>query len=232
MFTRSAAFYDGLYAGKDYGLASAYLTSALRQLHPQARSLLEVACGTGRYLEHLQKDFTVAGLDINAELLAIARQRLPAAPLHDGDMTGFDLGTRYDVVACLFSSIAYVRTAEALTRTIIAMAAHVAPGGILAIEPFFPPERYWTGHLVMNTTDLPDMKIAWMYVMQRQGDIGIMDIHYMVAQAGGVDTFNEVHELGLFTDVQFVAAFAAAGMTARYDAVGPMGRGLYLAQRT
>ena len=39
--------------------------------------LLEGACGTGRYLEHLAHHFDVAGFDLDSEMLTEARRRLP-----------------------------------------------------------------------------------------------------------------------------------------------------------
>ena len=101
MFTKSARFYDNLYAFKDYGAASAKLRDTVRDLHPTARTLLDVGCGTGRHLAHLAKDFSVEGLDVNPELLSVARARNPNVPLHQADMTQFALQRRFDVVACL-----------------------------------------------------------------------------------------------------------------------------------
>jgi ubiquinone/menaquinone biosynthesis C-methylase UbiE len=231
MYSGSAGLYDAIYAGKDYASASSVVTRAIRAVKPAAHSLLEIACGTGRYLEHFQKSFTVEGLDINPDLLKQAAQRLPGCTFHLADMTGFDTGKTYDVVACLFSSIVYVQTVERLNMAVAAMVKHVAPGGLLLIEPFFPPDKYWTGHLVLNTTDLPDLKIAWTYVMQRRGNLGILDIHYMVTRPAGVETFSEVHELGLFADADYASAFRTNGLDFTYDPVGAMGRGLYVAQR-
>jgi ubiquinone/menaquinone biosynthesis C-methylase UbiE len=103
MFSRSADLYDALYATfKDYADEAARLRELIG---PDARTLLDVACGTGAHLELLREHYEVVGLDLDPELLAIARGRLPGVELVEGDMTGFDLGRRFDAVACLFSSI-------------------------------------------------------------------------------------------------------------------------------
>ena len=54
-------------------------------------------------------------------------------------MTAFDLGCRFDVVTCLFSSIGYVGTVERLDQAIATMAAHLEPGGTLIVEPWLSP---------------------------------------------------------------------------------------------
>ena len=112
MFSRSAHLYDAVYAFKDYAAEVERLRQVIDARVPSARTLLDVACGTGMHLAELRRWYEVEGLDLDPQLLAFARERLPDVPLHEGDMTAFDLGREFDVVTCLFSSIAYVRTAR------------------------------------------------------------------------------------------------------------------------
>ncbi len=134
MFSKSAQFYDAVYGFKDYEAE----TEKLRELI-EARvgkgsgsgiadrlTLLDVACGTGKHLELLGKYFVAEGLDLDAELLRVARERVPGMAMHQGDMTRFDLGRRFDAVVCLFSSIGYVRTEERLRQAAACMWRRVA----------------------------------------------------------------------------------------------------------
>jgi len=231
MYSRSARYYDALYHFKDYGAASAKLHDWIRRENPQASSLLEVACGTGKFLEHLREWYQVEGLDLSPQLLGIARERCPGVPLHEGDMAAFSLGKGYDVVACLFSSIGYVRTPERLRSAIRAMADHLNPGGLLIVEPWFSKDRLWTGHITANFVDRPDLKIAWMYTTEVVDDLCVLDIHYLVGTPEGVEHFTERHELGLFADEVYRAAFEDAGLEVRSDPDGLFGRGMYLGSK-
>lgn len=228
MFTKSARFYDRLYAFQDYGAAANKLHALVQSRHASARTLLDVACGTGRHLDSLRDRYDVEGLDLNADLLAIAQDRLPAIPLHQDDMTRFDLGHRFDVVTCLFSSIAYVLTLENMRRAIARMAAHLEPGGLLLVEPWFSPENYWTGTITANHVDDPDLKISWMYVSELRDRISVLDIHYLVGSPAGVECFSEVHEMGLFSPEEYGAAMTDVGLAHEYDAHGFFGRGLHV----
>ena len=228
MFTKSARFYDRLYAFKDYDGAADQLHALVQARRPGARTLLDVGCGTGRHLQALRGRYDVAGLDLNPDLLAVARERLPDAPLHEGDMTAFDLGRRFDVVTCLFSSIAYVRTLDNVRRAIACMAAHLAPGGLLLVEPWFSVETYWTNTITANHVDDPDLKISWMYVSERRDRVSHLDIHYLVGTPEGVHAFSEVHEMGLFTPEEYGAAMTDAGLAHEHDPRGFFGRGLHV----
>src|SRR3954454_22755085 len=98
MFSRSARLYDAIYASvRDYRREAAELDRLIQKRRPGARTLLDVACGTGAHLEHLT-GYEAAGLDLDSEMLAIARERLPNVSLHEGDMTDFDLGKRFEAV--------------------------------------------------------------------------------------------------------------------------------------
>jgi ubiquinone/menaquinone biosynthesis C-methylase UbiE len=50
VYTRSAPYYDALYAFKDYEGTARRLQQLLGERHPGARTLLDVACGTARHL--------------------------------------------------------------------------------------------------------------------------------------------------------------------------------------
>lgn len=227
MYEESARVYDALLRHKDYAAASRVLCALVDRFAPRASSLLDVACGTGRHLSHLRERFTVEGLDSSPQMLAIARERCPGVPMHEGSLVEFDLGRRFDVVTCLFGSIAYAADAISLSRAVGCMAGHLAAGGVLVVEPWLSPERFVTGRLVFDSVNDADLKVARMYVTRQEGRASIFDSEYLVGTPGGVTSFRERQALGLFTDGEYRAAFAGAGLEV-LDASGDLfGYGLY-----
>jgi SAM-dependent methyltransferase len=228
MFTRSSAIYDAVYSFKDYATEAERVHELIQARVPGAATLLDVACGTGKHLEQLSRWYEVTGLDVNEEFLAIASARLGNVTLELGDMTSFDLGRRLDAVICLFSSIGYVGTVERLESAVAAMAAHVAPNGILVVEPWVFPGVWQANRPHLLTVDEPDLKIARMTISGQEGRLAIMDFSYLVGTPDGIEQFSERHEAALFSDEEYRAAFVAAGLTVEHDEEGLIGRGLYL----
>jgi ubiquinone/menaquinone biosynthesis C-methylase UbiE len=230
MFDKSARFYDAIYSWKDYAGESEKLHALVQEKIPRpALTLLDVACGTGAHLAHLRQHYHVEGLDLDPGLLEVAHERLPGVPLHAGDMLDFDLGRTFDVVTCLFGAVAYVRTLDNLKTAVRNMARHLAPGGLLFIEPFFSPSVFVDDRkphaLFVNE---PDLKVARISVNEVRGTLAILNFQYLVGVTGEVSYFNERHEMALFTEQEHMDAFAAAGMTATHDPEGLMRRGLYI----
>ena len=231
MYTQSARYYDALYRSmrKDYSAEAQVVAGVVDRLKTSpGNELLDVACGTGLHIAELRDRFVCEGLDLDRGLLGIAAARNPGVEFHLADMVGFNLGKKFDVITCLFSAIGYVPNAMRLSQTIQTFARHLKPGGVVLVEPWFTPDRWIDGHLSALYVDEPDVKAARMSISRRDGNVAVLNFHYMVASSDGVRTFTEAHRLTLFTHEEHMEAFRKAGLRVEYDATGPMGRGLYV----
>jgi SAM-dependent methyltransferase len=227
MFTKSARFYDAIYSFKDYAAEARMIAKHIKEKVPAARSLLDVACGTGAHLQHWKSDFRCEGVDLDPNLISIARERNPEVAFHEGNMEDFDLGKTFDAVTCMFSSIGYTKSKDRLDKCVQTMARHVGPGGVLIVEPWFTPETYEVGHLGAVFVDEPDLKIARMNVTELEAGLCKMTFHYQVGTPQGISAFTEDHVMGLFTHDDYMDAFRGAGLAVEHSPWGPMGRGLY-----
>ena len=229
MFSKSQHLYDLIYQSfKDYPAEAARVNEIIRSKHSDAKTLLDVACGTGLHLEHLSTRYTCEGVDLDPGQLEVARGRLPQVPLHQGDMVDFDLGRTFDVVTCLFSSIGYVRSEEELDRVVANMARHLAPGGVLLVEPWFFPQAFIHGHVGVVTVESDDVQVVRMNTSRIEGDRSIMEFHYLVGSSEKVEYFTEVHDTGLFPRSSYERALEGAGLRVEFDEEGLMGRGLFI----
>jgi SAM-dependent methyltransferase len=99
-------FYDA--AMGDRTEMASYIRRLIRRHNPKARTLLELACGTGAILKTLAKSYDVAGLDLSPQMLSLARKKLPHVRFYRKDMVRFELATNFDVIICVFDSINHV----------------------------------------------------------------------------------------------------------------------------
>ena len=232
MFTKSEAFYDAIYGTmKDYAHEAQQIHELIQQYkQTSGTTLLDVACGTGRHIPFLQEHYLVEGLDLDEQMLTIARQRNPEVIFHQTDMVNFDLEHSFDVIVCLFSSIGYVKTVPRLHQTLQTMRRHLSPGGVVIIEPWLTPQMYQAGHIAAVFVDQPDLKIARMNKSEVEDGISVMNFHYLVATPQGIEHFTERHELGLFSHEDYLGAFQASGLEVVHDPDPEklMGRGVYL----
>ena len=227
MFTRTAKQYDAVYSYKDYETESKLITELVRARVTNARTLLDVACGTGKHLEHLSKQFETAGIDLDTEMLVIAKERLPEIPLRNGDMCEFQLDTQFDAVLCLFSSIAYTKTVERMEQAVANMAGHVNPGGILLLERWITPESWLVGGFNTDTYETDDgfvMRMAHYEPIER----GRLVLEYMIGDSSGISHVTETHEMGWFTHDEYLNAFKKANLNTEYLEEGLTGRGIYI----
>jgi SAM-dependent methyltransferase len=219
VYEKSAQIYDLLYVGsgiKDYPAEAAELHRIIQDAFPSARSLLDVACGTGADLAELRRWYTVEGVDLSPAMLKVARQRLPDIPLHAGDMRTLDLGKSFDAVLCLFSSIGYITEPSELRSTVARLAAHVGPGGVLILDGWIRPED-WHDHYRPEPDIARDdvTLVVRLASSRRDGNITELDMHHLVQTEAGVDYFSESHRLALTSTEEYVAAVEGAGLGTR-----------------
>jgi SAM-dependent methyltransferase len=231
VFGKSAAVYDALSEHKDYIAASSEIDRLIRELKPDARRLLDLACGTGRHVEALQARYEVEGLDNSPDMLEIARARCPDVSFHLADLVDFTLPRRFDVICCLFGSIGYARTIENLGRSIACIARHLNPGGVAIVERWVTPDEFIEDRLTLDTVRQSNFAVARMYISRRAGELSVFDSEYLVGTPAGVSHFAERHELGLFTEEQYRAAFYQARLTISSETADLFGYGVIAAVR-
>jgi len=234
MYTDLAEFYDATYSSKDYRKEAARVADFARRAgRSGGREWLDVACGTGRHLEYLSRQFHCTGVDASPQMLRVARRRLRGVRLLRGDMRSLRLGRQFDVISCLFSGIGHVRTLAALRQTIRTFAQHLKPGGVLLFEPWFSRETWIPGMVHLLTASTPNLTIARMSFSSVRGNQSVLEMHYLVGRKGrGVLHAAVTEYSGLFDRGTTLRFLREAGLQPRYLHRGLLpGRGLFIAVR-
>lgn len=229
-----ADLYEVVYEGrgKDYEREAAVTAALIRERNPGARSLLDVACGTGSHLRYFVGAFgEVAGVDLSERMLDRARDRVPGVPLWQGDMRKFDLDRTFDAVTCMFSSVGYLADVGELTATLESFARHLTPGGVVVVEPWWAPENFLPGHVQGDVVRVGELTVSRVShsTWQREGAASRMEVHWTAAHPEtGISHHADVHVMSLFSRKEYLDAFARAGFAAEFVEHDWAGPGLYV----
>jgi SAM-dependent methyltransferase len=119
----------------DSSTEAAFIDGVIRRANHRAVTLLEVACGTGNIIALLADRYHVSGLDISPGILAVAREKLPdGTALHQADMSGFRLDTRFDAIICVYHGINHLRSFSAWKAFFACAHQHLNDGGVLIFD--------------------------------------------------------------------------------------------------
>jgi cyclopropane fatty-acyl-phospholipid synthase-like methyltransferase len=127
-----APFYDAVQG--DRAEHAAYVRGLIQKHNPEARTLLELACGTGSILNQLRPHYEVMGLDQSEAMLEIAAEKVAGVRLVQADMTSFRLRERFDVVLCLYDSINHLLRFSQWEQVFARARGHLHNGGIFVFD--------------------------------------------------------------------------------------------------
>lgn len=139
-----AKYYDSAYATMhDLTDAPFYLDLAKECGGP----VLEIGCGTGRVLLPMARaGIEIHGVDNSAPMLAMLKENLARekaavrekVTVHSGDMRDLRLGRKFPLVTIPFRPMQHMHTIADQIAALTTAAAHVADGGMLAFDVFYP----------------------------------------------------------------------------------------------
>lgn len=131
-YDKFSRFYD-LIMG-DRSDAARYVGELIVRYHPKAKTVLEIACGTGSILGLLSQSYEVNGLDRSGGMLAIARKKLPHVRFFHQDMTRFRIAARFDAIICVFDSINHLLRPAHWWKVFYRVARHLQADGVFIFD--------------------------------------------------------------------------------------------------
>ena len=98
-------------------------------------------------------------------MLEVARKKVKGVSFNQADMAKFRLHKKFDVITCLYCTIAYTLDIKTLQKTLSNFVGHLRPGGVAIIEPYFTRETYVPNKPKLSRAESDDVKIARVSVM-------------------------------------------------------------------
>ncbi len=235
LYNELAKYYDLIYSNKPYSEDVKYQNSLIKKYKKsKGKDFLEVACGTGRYLEIYEKKYDCVGIDLNEGMLSVAKKRVKKAKLLQGNMIDFKLNKQFDVIVCLFSSIGYIHKISDLNKTVQNFADHLKPGGVIIISPWLSKKAYKAGTVYLGTYRDEKISLARMTTTKLiKKNISVLNYKWMIGEKNKEIRIieNDRHELAMHDKQDYLKAFQKAGLTGKFILNKPEGRGLYVATK-
>jgi len=139
-YSRKAHRYDEIEQDRNYLVEVRELKERIKEnKKSRGKRLLDVGCGTGPHLFYLKNDFLCTGIDLNKQMLDVAKKKLKRkVNLIQANMIDFKLDEPFDIIVCLFSVINHVKNYSELKKSFVNLFNHLKKGGVCIIEPYYP----------------------------------------------------------------------------------------------
>ena len=138
---RHAELYDLFYSEKEYEKEASFVHQCLQLYSTKpVKTILELACGTGSHAFEFEKfGYNIIATDYSEDMLRMAQEKAiknsSSIEFMWQDMKSLDVFERpFDAVICLFDSIGYVVTNEALKQVFSGVHRHLLRGGLFIFE--------------------------------------------------------------------------------------------------
>jgi ubiquinone/menaquinone biosynthesis C-methylase UbiE len=199
LYEKYAAYYDKIYANVNYEGESEFINWAVNEHKTSSGiELLDVACGTGSHALILKNNFNITGVDINENMLKIAREKVPEANFIHGNMKQLEIRSKYDVLICIFSAIHYNTSYKELERTLTNFYNHIENGGILIYDLSFNTDNWIEGIVSVDTVVEEELKIARICQSRLENGIFNANFVFLVKDNDEFDFDIDEHKLGVF----------------------------------
>lgn len=125
-----AKYYDIFYKNKNYAKETEFLINFINQND----KIIDVGCGTGLHASLLQQNgFKVDGLDLNKEMLNIAKTRIHSN-LYLQNILDININQKYDVIISMFAVLNHLKNLKELEHAFMNLKNILKDNGKIIID--------------------------------------------------------------------------------------------------
>jgi len=212
LYQEFAKYYDLIYKDKKYDVETKFINDLVKKNVVQGRTFLNVACGTGSHDKILVKNgYDVFGIDKNEGMLKIARKKVPQAKYKQGDMRNFSLNKKFDIIACLFTSLNYNPSRKDFLKTVRNFKRHLKDDGIMILDcPLFISGEDRQSSEMLDTKD---GKIFVLYDFVEKGNLKLdITLYWQIPKGKKYEVVKDRHCLQGYTLAEYQEIVRKAGL--------------------
>ncbi len=213
LYKNLTKYYDKIYSKKDYRRECKFIEGVIQQHQISGNVLLDVACGTGGHVQLLKNKFKVMGVDINKEMIDIARNKVPDVKFIEGDMKNLNINKRFDVITCLFSAMSYNLSLSEFKTTLQNFYSHLKEGGVVIFDLGINKNNWVEGMISVDTIVEKNLKLARICQSHLEDNIFQANFVFLIKEKGKVDFDIDCHDIGVFEVEQISEIMKNAGFS-------------------
>ena len=178
------------------------------------RLVLDLACGTGNMTARFAKQgYDMIGVDLAADMLAVASAKNPEILYLCQDMRAFELYGTVDAACCLCDGMNYLADYEELVQVLCLIKNYLNPGGVFVFD--MNTEHYFAEVLGGNVFAEANDTAAYIWENDYDPDTRTNEyaVTFFAKEANGLfRRFEEIHAETAFTEAEVRHAVEAAGL--------------------
>lgn len=184
-YTDFAKYYDKFYQKKDYEKEVDFLKNFINN----EDKIIDIGCGTGIHASLIsKKGFDIEGLDINKEMLEIAKTRLNST-LYLQDILNININKKYDVIISMFAVINHLKDTNELEKCLTNLKDILKKDGVLIIDLHNPQSSGIKTDTFGNIT----RTMKWDYDKEKKIEKSIITFEI------DKQKYNDTHTFRIFT---------------------------------
>ena len=203
VFGSYSRYYNLMYRDKDYTGEAAYIEDLICKYQPQAKTILDLGCGTGCHDSLLSdKGYIVHGVDNSKEMLKIANKAVNRKNLSYslGDIRTIRLNKQFDIVISLFHVISYQISNDDLRKALTTAYGHLNAGGVFIFDCWYGPavlnDRPTERVKRLEDKDIEVIRLAKPVMCPNEN---IVDVNYHMTirdkANGKIENLEEIHQM-------------------------------------
>lgn len=189
-----AKYYDLIFQGKDYRKESDFIREVVKRKMPNAKSILDVGCGTGTHLNMLVDRFEMLwGIDPNPEIIKEAKKKSFKINYLVASMAEFEIRQKFDVITCLYSVFNYNLTVKEAKKTINNFKKHLNNNGLVIFALYTPHNIEKKISLHIGKSEGVEIAKISQYFFDPKTHLENCDFLVLVKDKNGVDFYTELN---------------------------------------
>ncbi|MBI4918520.1 class I SAM-dependent methyltransferase [archaeon] len=133
--------FDKITTESVYEKRATEVITRIEKYNPKAKTLLEVACGTGNFTKQLARaKFVITATDISKDEIEKARTKDIHATFSVADMSKLQASKKYDILCCFWESFRYLSSYNSCENTLKRIFKALNKNGLFFVDfTHFPP---------------------------------------------------------------------------------------------